>query len=100
MGKQLRLGNCSECGGFVMVDVAEGTVAPLFDTCRHCGVELDGGSILNVPLLEADRGDVSSVTCDNCGERWTAADVATVGDELGRCPSCDPTVDGPESADS
>lgn len=100
MGKQLRLGNCGECDGFVMVDVAEGTVAPLFDTCRHCGVELDGRSILNVPLLEADRGDVPSVTCDNCGERWEDVEIGVAIEEVGGCPSCKATAFGTRSADS
>lgn len=101
MGKQIRLGNCTECDGFVLVDIADDTVVPLVDECRHCGLPMEAASVVDVPVLQAGDDEVdATVVCDNCGERWEDGDVRNVIDELGSCPSCKPSVYGSLPADS
>lgn len=101
MGKKIRLGNCRQCRGFVLVDIADDTVTPLVDECRHCGVQIDGSSVVDVPLIGADRDEgEDAVVCDNCGEHWEDVEFVIVIDELGGCPTCKPTVYESLSADS
>lgn len=98
MGKKIRLGNCGACEGFVLVDIAGDTVAPLLEECRRCGVPIDGDSVVDVPLLEATTED-GDVVCDDCGERWADGAFDGMIDELGGCPDCKPVVYGSLPAD-
>lgn len=103
MGKKIRLGNCSSCDGFVLVDIADDTITPLVDECRHCDAPIDGSSVVDVPLIAGDTDatdEAETAVCDNCGERWEGGDVAIVIDELDGCPSCKPAVFGSLPADS
>lgn len=101
MEKKIRLGNCEECEGYVLVDIADDRISPLLEECRHCGAPVDESSVIDVPLTATarDRADADAV-CDNCGDRWEDADFRTVIDELGGCPSCKPDAYGSLPVDS
>lgn len=103
MGKKIRLGNCSSCEGFVLVDIADDTITPLVDQCRHCDAPMDGSSVVDVPLIAGGPDEPiesDAAVCGDCGERWEDGDVVILLGELDGCPSCKPAVFGSLPADS
>lgn len=101
MGKKIRLGACRDCNGFVLVDIADDSITPILEECRHCGVQIDRSSVVDVPLIGADLDEeADAVVCDNCGERWEDVDLGIVIDELDGCPTCNPAAYGSLSVDS
>lgn len=98
MGRKIRLGNCEDCDGFVLVDVAGDGVDPLSETCRHCGGDLRDETVRDVSVIQDDAG-TAAAECDNCGASWPERLSDEVIDALGGCPACKPDAYGTLSAD-